>query len=49
MKMDCPGSGETQPKKLYETPQLIEHGAIEEITGDLTEVVASGFRDTNPK
>jgi hypothetical protein len=27
------GMGETQPKKQYNAPQLIEHGSVETITG----------------
>ena len=47
MKMDCSDSSETQPNKPYETPQLIEHGTIEEITG-FDDLGTSGVRDANP-
>jgi len=32
LKTDA-GMGETQPKKPYNAPQLIEHGSMEKITG----------------
>lgn len=31
--MDDTSSVETQPKKPYTPPELIEHGTVEEITG----------------
>ena len=36
------GMGETQPKKPYSAPQLIEHGSVEKITGSIISCVGSG-------
>ena len=34
--------GETQPKKPYKAPKLIEHGSVEEITGFFNNCIGSG-------
>jgi hypothetical protein len=36
------GVGRAQPKKPYHAPQLIEHGSVEEITGNPPSCAGSG-------
>jgi hypothetical protein len=41
-KMSHPSNFENEPKKPYQTPQLTEHGTVEEITGFDEGIGASG-------
>ncbi|MBZ5608968.1 MAG: lasso RiPP family leader peptide-containing protein [Acidobacteriia bacterium] len=43
--MSHPSKVETQPQKPYQTPQLIEHGTVEEITGVDNALCVSGCID----
>jgi hypothetical protein len=40
--MSHPSNVENEPKKPYQTPQLTEHGTVEEITGFDEGIGASG-------
>ena len=42
MKTDA-GVGETQPKRPYTAPRVIEHGSVEKITGFIEIFLTSGF------
>jgi len=34
--------GETQPRKPYNAPRVMEHGSVEKITGFFTNCIGSG-------